>query len=72
VLVGRIDLHNSIRRLVLNPNMSTGSIPLLLEKFKLLKYVLAVIGRLRLAAHVHREHTAPVRKVQVDRICAGR
>jgi hypothetical protein len=39
--------------------MNTGNIPFLPEKFTLLKYVLAIIGCLRLAVHVLREHTAP-------------
>jgi hypothetical protein len=38
---GSSDLHKGISRLALTPNMNTGNISLLPEKFKLLIYVLA-------------------------------
>jgi len=59
MLVASSDLHYGISRLVLNPHLSIGNIPLLPEKFKLLKYVLAVVGCLWLSVQVHRKHTAP-------------
>jgi hypothetical protein len=40
------------------PNINTGNILFLPEKFTLLKYVMAVIGCLGLPVHVLREHTA--------------